>query len=146
MLAGRGCMGAMNRGWLVGPSSCAGRHCTALCLLAPCPMPSPARACRPEPPQGDFLEKLAELIVKNYGASNGITKSDIYWIGGGGWVRVAPHCCLPEGRGLPVCCPYQIRVTVGMYFEVVARPASVCSSPSFECFGFAPTPLPNPCP
>ena len=30
--------------------------------------------------QGDFLDQLAELIVKNYGGSHSIQKSDIYYI------------------------------------------------------------------
>jgi len=31
--------------------------------------------------QGDFLDKLAELIVKTYGPSNNIHKEDVYFIG-----------------------------------------------------------------
>jgi hypothetical protein len=30
--------------------------------------------------QGEFVDKLAELIVKTYGASNSISKGDIYHI------------------------------------------------------------------
>jgi hypothetical protein len=31
-------------------------------------------------PQGEFVDKLAELIIKTYGASNSISKPDIYFI------------------------------------------------------------------
>jgi density-regulated protein DRP1 len=31
--------------------------------------------------QGDFLSQVAELMIKNYGKSNGIAKSDVYFIG-----------------------------------------------------------------
>lgn len=30
--------------------------------------------------QGEFVDKLAELVIKTYGTSNNITKSDIYFI------------------------------------------------------------------
>lgn len=30
--------------------------------------------------QGEFVDKLAELIMKTYGASNSIAKADIYFI------------------------------------------------------------------
>lgn len=30
--------------------------------------------------QGEFVDKLAELIIKTYGASNSISKPDIYFI------------------------------------------------------------------
>jgi hypothetical protein len=34
----------------------------------------------PKYPQGEFVAQLAELVLKNYGASNGIKRSDIYVI------------------------------------------------------------------
>lgn len=30
--------------------------------------------------QGDFIHQLSELLVKSYGTSHGLSKSDIYWI------------------------------------------------------------------
>jgi len=31
--------------------------------------------------QGEFMDKLAELIIKTYGASNGVTKENIFYVG-----------------------------------------------------------------
>lgn len=44
-------------------------------------LPSLALFLSPPPWQGDFLEKLAELIVKQFGPTNNITEKDIYYIG-----------------------------------------------------------------
>lgn len=30
------------------------------------------------PPQGDFVDQLAELVVKNYGTSHGVKRSDVF--------------------------------------------------------------------
>jgi hypothetical protein len=30
--------------------------------------------------QGEFVDKLAELVIKTYGSSNKISKSDVYFI------------------------------------------------------------------
>lgn len=50
-------------------------------MVSPCPAACAAAA----PPthtqtQGEFVDKLAELIIKTYGASNSISKPDIYFI------------------------------------------------------------------
>lgn len=38
------------------------------------------RCCPHTQTQGEFVDKLAELIIKTYGASNSISKPDIYFI------------------------------------------------------------------
>jgi hypothetical protein len=46
------------------------------------PRPTHARthpSIHPQP-QGEFVSQLAELVIKNYGASHGLKKSDVYVI------------------------------------------------------------------
>jgi hypothetical protein len=59
--------------------------------------------------QGEFVDKLAELVIKTYGASNGVAKGDVYCI----QVRCGVGCVaraktkrpprVPGAQALPSC-------------------------------------------